>query len=479
MSQKLSDLFNPHERQRDFLSAVAGHQYTLYGGAGGGGKSYLLRWTLTCLLIEWAAKRNLRNVRVGLFSKDYPTLKDRQITKIAREMPAWLGSIRDTKEDGLGFYLHERYGGGGILLRNLDDPAKYKSVEFAAIGVEELTENPEQMFHDLRFRLRWPGIPDTKFIAATNPGGIGHNWVKLLWILREYSEELRPDAAQFAYVPAKATDNPHVDPTYLRLLDSLPPDMRAAVRDGSWDVFVGQKFSEFRREIHICQPFKIPSWWERWGANDPGYSDPGVWHTFAADQSGNVYITREFTFHRQAYSKQAEEVAKVLKAEKEQMGYWVTGMDAFIADPETRKTYVDYYAQGGLLGFRRPIHGAGSRRVRAATMHEYLLPFPDAQEPKKLTAKLHIFAPGRGNTGCPKLIETLPSLVTDEKDREAVAMCAIDHWYDTATYGITSRHATAEQPKQEKYAEGSMGDMLNHAEALEEEEKDGPFSRYK
>lgn len=480
MAQKLSELFNPHPRQRAFLDAIARHKFILYGGAGGGGKSYLLRWSLVCLLLEWAAKRNLRNVRVGLFSEDYPTLTDRQISKIAREMPPWLGRLKRTKEDGLGFFLHERFGGGAIRLRNLADPESYKSAEFAAIAVEELTMNPEQTFHDLRFRLRWPGIEDTKFLAATNPGGIGHAWVKRYWITGDFPPEMRDIAPLFAYVPAKARDNPHNAESYHRELDSLPPDMRAAVRDGSWDVFVGQKFGEFRREIHVVPAFKIPTWWERWGSNDPGYTDPGVWHTYAADQVGNVYITREFTFNRTAYSKQAEHVAKVLAAAKEHMGYWVTGMDAFVPHPETRKTYVDYYAQGGLLGFRQPVHGSGSRRLRAGSMHEYLLPFPHPEKPDQMTARLHIFAPAPGHVGCPKLIETLPSLVGDELDAEAVAESAIDHWYDSATYGLTSRHAVAEQPKTEEYAEGTMGEVLNHAEAFEQEDGEAtPFRNYR
>jgi hypothetical protein len=58
----------------------------------------------------------------------------------------------------------------------------------------------------------------------------------------------------FVYVPAKATDNPHLDAAYWQMLDTLPDYLRAAFRDGSWDIFIGQAFPEISRETHAIQP---------------------------------------------------------------------------------------------------------------------------------------------------------------------------------------------------------------------------------
>lgn len=465
LEPRLTELFNPTPRQRQFIEAVANHKFTLYGGAGGGGKSFILRWTLVSLLIEWAVQ-GITGVRVGLFSADYPTLTDRQISQMARSMPDWLGTIKTTNTDGLGFFLNEKWGGGVILLRNLDDPAKYKSTEFAAVAVEELTECEEQVFHDLHFRMRWPGIDDTKFIAATNPNGIGHLWVKNFWICSNLTPELAPYAHQFAFVPAKATDNPHVAPTYMQTLNSLPQEMRDAVRDGSWDLLEGMQFSDFKRDIHICKPFEIPSWWERWGGNDPGFNDPGVWYTLARDGDGDIYIYREWTFSRTQYSQQAKQVFEDLG--KEDIAFWVTGMDAFIKHAETHKSLVDYYNEGGLTGFIRPDHGKGARANQAAVWHELLKVSPNAQG--KPSSRIHIFS------SCKKLIETLPALPIDPLHRECVQDCAIDHWYQASAYGLLAKVGLPNAPKP-KFAPHTMGAIDGHNKRLEDEEADDPRAK--
>lgn len=147
------DLIRPLPSQRKALQAMYNFEYVLFGGAAGPGKSHILRWAALDFLLA-QAQHGRTGVRVGLFCEDYPTLKDRHVAKIKREFPAWLGSLRNQTDEGFGFYLDEEYGGGVISLRNLDEPAKYASAEFAAIFVDELTKNPRQTFDDLRFRKR-------------------------------------------------------------------------------------------------------------------------------------------------------------------------------------------------------------------------------------------------------------------------------------------------------------------------------------
>jgi phage terminase large subunit len=220
----LAELVNPTERQREFWAAVKNHDYVLFGGAAGGGKSYILRWTLVGLLLKWAGGGR-RGVRVGLFCEDYPALRDRHLARIRYEFPDWLGTYRDTTHE---FELSPSYGSGVISFRNLDDPSKYLSSEFAAIAIDELTRNDQATFDFLRMRLRWPGIEDVKFLAATNPGGPGHGWVKQLWIDRQFPPELASIKRKFAFIQARAEDNPHLPPSYVDGLRTLPEHMRRA-----------------------------------------------------------------------------------------------------------------------------------------------------------------------------------------------------------------------------------------------------------
>jgi phage terminase large subunit len=249
-------------------------KYMLYGGAGGGGKSHFLRWAAVGYGMYLAAKYNMKGIPIGLFSEDYPTLKDRQIIKIKKEFPAWLGQLREDRDLGYLFEVRDKWGGHYILLRNLDDPSKYASVEFAGIFVEELTKNIRSTFDDLRFRLRYPPITDVKFAAGTNPGEIGHGWVKSLWV-KPNPLDPDPERERFFYVPAKASDNSYLDESYQLQLEAIKdPQKRAAVKDGSWDVFEGQYFTTWNENLHVVKPFTPRAEFTKFGGIDWGRTKP-------------------------------------------------------------------------------------------------------------------------------------------------------------------------------------------------------------
>jgi hypothetical protein len=215
------------------------HRYTLFGGSRGPGKSRWLRWYLVRRLLRWAAQGHT-GVRVMMACEDYPSLYERQLSKVQTEFPAWLGSYYAHRNE---YRLAPAYGGGIIAFRNLDDASKYMSAEFAGIAVDELTKNPERAFHLLRGSLRWPGIDDAFFVGASNPAA---NWVRSYWIERRLPEELQPDAGQFAFVPALPTDNPNLASSYWEMLNTLPKALRDSWLLGDWFAGIeGLVYSEF------------------------------------------------------------------------------------------------------------------------------------------------------------------------------------------------------------------------------------------
>jgi len=228
---KFSELTQFFPKQTEALEASKRFKYVLFGGSVGSGKSYWIRWTAVYWLMHYYSKYNLKGIRAGVFCEDYPSLNDRHLTKVKYEFPDWLGKFNEQKHE---FTLAPRWGSGIIAFRNLDEPEKYLSVEFALIAIDEINRNPKTTFDMLRSRHRWPGIKDVKFIAGCNP--LGEAWVKNMWVKRLFPPNEK-EQYEFVFVPALPTDNPHLDESYYKSLESLPENQRKAYLEGNWDAF--------------------------------------------------------------------------------------------------------------------------------------------------------------------------------------------------------------------------------------------------
>lgn len=302
----VDDIIKPFPRQLEFMKAVFNKRFVLYGGAMGGGKSYILRWIAILFLMRLSA-RGINNAEVGLFSETYPALKDRHLDKAHAEYPEWMGRWRDTD-----FILH--HDGGIVKFRNLDNVDKYRSAEFAMIAVDELTKNKPEVFNILRTRLRWPGVTHTPFVAASNPGGPMHAFCKQVWMDRKLPEELERSYSidDFHYVPSTSKDNPHLDPSYYESLDSLPEQMRRAYLDGDWSVFAGMFFPMLSRKKHLVKPFEIPPEWPMIAGLDPGWSSPCSFGVYAIDLEGCVYRVGGYYEKNRSASQHAQAIQEFI-----------------------------------------------------------------------------------------------------------------------------------------------------------------------
>lgn len=418
----LLDYVNPTSRQREFLDAIKKHRFVLFGGAAGPGKSYILRWSLVLWLISLFKTYGLRRVHVALFCEDYPSLYDRQISKIETEFPSWLGRIRrtDTRE----FILNDNYGGGSILLRNLDDPAKYLSAEFAAVAVDELTRNEQKIFDFLRLRLRWPGVERPLFLGATNPGGIGHQWVKNYWKDKKFPVELLPLANEFAFVQALPQDNPHLTKQYWSDLATLPEDMRKAYLSGDWNLLAGKFFKCFSEERHVIEPPKLEPWYPRWISGDWGFNHPACFYWHARCDDGRIVTYRELW----GREMDEEKLGEVLSAASggERIKYLFLGADAWAKRRKNERPIAEQIDEG-LRGLP-PCTRADDDRIGGARLMYHLLDADMWQISKS----------------CEKLVACLPDMIRDEDNLEDVLKVDWnnsqlgDDPYDAARYGLKS-----------------------------------------
>lgn len=436
-------LCNFTEKQQLATREADTHAFTLFGGARGPGKSFWLRWySLRFLLLM--ASLGLKRVVTVLFCEDYPTLIDRQVSKMREEFPPFLGEIADRKKDhGFGFYLKAQYGSGVILLRNLDEGnvEKYQSSEFALAAVDELTKSQVRIFDTLRGSLRWPGIKAPKFIAATNPGGIGAHWVKNYFIDRIYPEELQDIAYMFAFVPALPTDNPHLDESYWAMLQHLPPTLAKAWLHGDWNIFEGQAFPEFYDYIHVKKPFEIPTGWERFVSIDWGYAKPFAIYWHAEDPDGVIYTYREFYGCEHGRPNVgvkmiASEVARqalAMEGENEDVSFRVADNSMWAnmgSGREGKATCIadEFFEEGFDI-----IPCTKDRIQMKQQIHMRLKGYEESESNVPQDPAWYIF------DNCVNLIRTLPAICTDRSNPEKLDTQGEDHAIDSCGYLFLKR----------------------------------------
>jgi hypothetical protein len=219
----------PHEptpRQQAFLWLP--HIEAMYGGAAGGGKSdAMLMAALQYIDMPGYAALLLRKTYNELMLEG--ALLDRAQKWLAHTNCQWNGETR-----------RFTFPSGSTItfgyLANMQDRARYQSSEFQFIGFDELTAFEESDYRFMFSRLRkteLQGDIPLRMRSATNPGGKGHKWVFDRFI-KPFVDKIY--SGKRAFIPAKLSDNPHIDQvSYRAALEELEPELAAQLLEGDWD----------------------------------------------------------------------------------------------------------------------------------------------------------------------------------------------------------------------------------------------------
>ncbi len=215
-------------------------KYVAYGGARGGGKSWALRRKLTLMALRWPG------IKLLLLRRSYPELYVNHITPLRAE----LKGCAEWQESHKQFVFRN-----GSLLRlgylaDDGDLLRYQGAEYDVIAVDEATQITERQFDCLRACVRGVSDAPKRMYLTCNPGGVGHAWVKRLFIDRRVPDG--EDPRDYDFIPAKASDNTALMkacPDYLTRLAAIrDPKIRSAWLDGDWNIFEGQFFTDLCEE---------------------------------------------------------------------------------------------------------------------------------------------------------------------------------------------------------------------------------------
>jgi len=278
----------------------------------------------------------------------------------------WLHPYRKTKEIHWSEKKHRyTFPSGSTLtfghLEHENDKYNYDSAAFQFIGFDEVTQFTETQYTYLFSRLRKLAdfnVP-LRLRSASNPGGIGHEWVKRRFITF-------PELEDIITIPAFMEDNPELDRVaYEKSLEKLDPITKERLRWGNWDV--KQEGAMFDRTwFKVIDklpdiPLKKVRYWDKAATpkmttNNPAYT-AGV---LIGEANGFFYIINVIRVRKTPY-----EIEKLIKTTAIWDG---TNVDIWMEQEpgSSGKDVIDHYARTVLKSFHfRGKKETGSKESRA------------------------------------------------------------------------------------------------------------------
>lgn len=466
--ERYDDKYVPTKKQLLFHTTTADE--VLYGGAAGGGKSRAIVQDafFRCCMYP--------HTNAYLFRRTFPELEKTLIAEAKGIIPQSIARYVSSRHvyifrngSTMNFCHCEREG-------NMMD---YQGAEIHWLYIDELTSFTKDIFDFLKTRLRSKASLGINPIVrcASNPGGIGHGWVKKYFVdaapYGEIHEEKvwveskkKYEVVTRQYIPALATDNPYINDRYIVELEKKPKALRDALLTGKWDAFEGQVFTEFvddpdhyldRIGTHVIEPFEVPLTWRRYRGFDFGFAKPFslLWAAVAPDN--RVYIYREW------YGSDAT----INGGENTNKGIMISPPE--IAANVKEIELVEARNGVPILGYADPSIYDCSRGESVAQKMEQCGVFFEPGDNARIAGKMQVHSRLRFNdegqpgmyifNTCPDLIRTLKELPYSRTKVEDIDTDAEDHAYDALRY-ILMAFPTAELPRKRR-AEAPTFDPLH------------------
>ncbi len=424
------DLGRAQPKQTLFLKDK--HRHIAYGGARGGGKSWAVRTKSKLLAFRYPG------IKILIVRKTYKELQNNHIEQLTAELAGFAKYNRSDKMF--------RFPNGSTIsfgyCANEGDLGQYQGAEYDVVFIDEAGQLQESWIRKINLCVRGTnGFPKRTYYTL-NPGGPGHAYFKRVFVDRNFNPDEDPD--DYFFIQAKVEDNKALmdtQPDYLRELENLPPTLRAAWKDGRWDVYEGQFFEDFRdvpehyrdrRWTHVIEPFEIPDGWTVCRSYDFGYGKPFSCAWWAVDYDGVLYRILELYGCTRTPNegvkwtpdKQFEEIHKTEMQHPWLKGKTIIGVaDPAIWDASRGESVADTAARYGV--FFTP---GDNERIAGWMQCHYRLQFDEDGYPR-----MYVF-----NT-CRAFIRTIPTLIYDEHRAEDLDTKMEDHVADEWRYFCMSR----------------------------------------
>ena len=424
------DLGRAQPKQTLFLKDK--HRHIAYGGARGGGKSWAVRTKSKLLAFRYPG------IKILIVRKTYKELQNNHIEQLTAELAGFAKYNRSDKMF--------RFPNGSTIsfgyCANEGDLGQYQGAEYDVVFIDEAGQLQESWIRKINLCVRGTnGFPKRTYYTL-NPGGPGHAYFKRVFVDRNFNPDEDPN--DYFFIQAKVEDNKALmdtQPDYLRELENLPPTLRAAWKDGRWDVYEGQFFEDFRdvpehykdrRWTHVIEPFEIPDGWTICRSYDFGYGKPFSCAWWAVDYDGTIYRIMELYGCTRTPNegvkwtpdKQFEEIHKTEMQHPWLKGKTIIGVaDPAIWDASRGESVADTAARYGV--FFTP---GDNERIAGWMQCHYRLQFDEDGYPR-----MYVF-----NT-CRAFIRTIPTLIYDEHRAEDLDTKMEEHVADEWRYFCMSR----------------------------------------